>query len=633
GKVADLEQALQIKLRRYHHPKENRDFRAPDREPSVPLNLPLVDISGLTDYQRPQPHLQTRSLPAAKQAKALGSGPGSSYWGGDFRSAYLPGVQLTGAGQTVGLLQFDGFYYRDIQTYAAAAGLTVPSLQVVLVDGYDGWPSDGNIEVCLDIEMAMCMAPGLSKIVVFEAGPYGYPVDVLNTMVSSNSIKQFSCSWGWGGGPNATVDNIFQQMAAQGQSFFNASGDSDAFTVGTNSANGVDDPNQPNSPSSNPYITQVGGTTLTTASAGGAWAGETVWNWGYVPSAGGYVGSSGGVSSYYTIPDWQTNLAMNLNGGSTVYRNTPDVALTGDNVYVTYDNGSAGVVGGTSCAAPLWAGVMALINENAVNSGRPSVGFLNPTLYRLVAGGNPILHDITVGNNFSSDSPTNYPAVGGYDLCTGLGTPNGQALLNQLSGVTNNLGLLPGQPVSSGGPVGGSFLPGSTPVILTNRGNTSLAWSLINTSTWLTVSTSNGNLNAGSGTQLTAGLTTNALGLTPGIYTASLLASNTGGALPLAVTLNIGQSLLLDGDFENGGLTFWNFTGATTTNIVIFNGVQRAGSGLPVVHSGNYGMFLGDINPAYLSQNFATRPGQYYLVAFWLINPTSGANQLFNAQW
>jgi subtilase family serine protease len=116
----------------------------------------------------------------------------------------------------------------------------------------------------------------LSKIIVFEAGPSANPNDVLNRMASSNQVKQLSCPWGWGGGPSITTDNIFKQMAAQGQSFFSASGDSDAFTTGANSVNGVDNSSLVNAPSSSPYITMVGGTTLSTSGPEGAWASEKV---------------------------------------------------------------------------------------------------------------------------------------------------------------------------------------------------------------------------------------------------------------------------------------------------------------------------------------------------------------------
>src|SRR5665811_1892427 len=125
----------------------------------------------------------------------------------------------------IGLVQFDGFYASDITSYETAAGLPAVPLQTVLLDSFSGTPTtgadSGNIEVSLDIEMAISMAPGLSKIVVFEGNPasgFFIPNDVLNNMAASNTIKNLSCSWGWTGGPSATTENIFLQMAAQGQS-------------------------------------------------------------------------------------------------------------------------------------------------------------------------------------------------------------------------------------------------------------------------------------------------------------------------------------------------------------------------------------------------------------------------------
>ena len=146
--------------------------------------------------------------------------------GYDYRAAYLPGVTLDGSGQVVGLLQFDGYFPSDISAYELQAGLPKVPLINVLLDGFDGTPGFGNGEVALDIEMVVSMAPGTSAIVLYE----GFlPESIMNRMASDNFAAQLSCSWGWGGGPNATIDQILQEIAAQGQTFFDASGDSDAF--------------------------------------------------------------------------------------------------------------------------------------------------------------------------------------------------------------------------------------------------------------------------------------------------------------------------------------------------------------------------------------------------------------------
>jgi subtilase family serine protease len=240
---------------------------------------------------------------------------------------------------------------------------------------------------------------------------------VLNRMASSNQISQFSSSWGIGG-VIANGDQTLQTMAAQGQSFFQASGDGDAFISAVPW------------PGDSPYATSVGGTTLTMNGAGTSYASETVWNSGYLGTnqtwyangTSGYWGSGGGVSATYPIPSWQQGVNISTVGGSTSKRNIPDVALTANQVWVNYFNGSSGSFIGTSCAAPLWAGFTALVNQQCVANGRPTVGFLNPALYALGKAGGASFHDITTGNS-SWSTNLFFFAASGYDLCTGWGTP------------------------------------------------------------------------------------------------------------------------------------------------------------------------------------------------------------------
>ena len=640
GSVVDIQRAFHITLRTYRHPTEARDFYAPDAEPAVDAQLPVLDVSGLNNYVLPHPK-SLRLDPATAAPSAApksGSGPGGAYIGNDFRAAYLPGVTLTGSGQMVGLAQFDGFYAGDISAYETAAGLPAVPLQTVLLDGYDGapttGPNSGNGEVSLDIEMAVSMAPGLAKIIVFEAGPNGLQNDILNAMAASNQVKQLSCSWGWGGGPSATTDNIFKQMAAQGQSFFEASGDSDAYSTGE-----VDDPNQPYAPSSSPYITVIGGTTLATTGPGGSWSSETVWNWGL--HKGSYVGSSGGISSYYSIPSWQTGVDMSANGGSTSHRNIPDVALIADNVQVQYGNGTSGAFGGTSCAAPLWAGLAALVNQQAASAGRAPVGFVNPAIYALGKGANynSTFHDITTGNNTWPNSPNVFYAAGGYDLCTGWGTPAGQSLINALAGPPDSLAITPATGFDSSGAVGGPFTPNSTSFLLTNSGAVSLTWSLINLPSWLNGSPATGVLAPGDTTGVIVGLTADADDLDVGTYPANITFTNWNShvAQNVSFSLQVGQSLAQNGGFETGDFTGWTLMGDTSVfspfGATVYNAVEDSASYPSVVHSGNYGAFLGDTLLATLSQTLATAPGQAYLLSFWLDNPTNGAGQQFLVNW
>ena len=562
GTAAAVQRAFQIHLRTYHHPTEARDFFAPDAEPAVPAGLPVADIWGLSNYGRPTSHAHIQARRSANGAEPhSGSGSGGTYFGPDFRAAYLPGVTLTGNGQMVGLLQFDGFYSNDITAFEQAGGYPAVSLQTVVLDGFNGIPTtgktSGNVEVSLDIEMSIAMAPGLSGVVLFEGNPYNVlPVDVLNAMLTySNQLRQCSSSWGWNGGPNTSVDNIFLLMDAAGMTFFNATGDSDAFTVGQFSSNGADNLATHNSPASNPYITQVGGTTLTTTGPAGTYGSEKAWNWNYDANEQAYLGTSGGVSSYYAIPWWQTNVNLTGNGGSMAYRNIPDVALTADNIEVYYNNGSTTSLGGTSCAAPLWAGLMALVNEQAEQTGKYPVGFLNPALYSLAAGAgyNAYFHDVTTGSNCWSASSNQYFAGSGYDLCTGLGTPNGAALINALAGI---VGLAGGPTaVAANGLAGGPFTLTNSVVTLSNANNSALSWQVGASAAWLTLTPTNGILAAGATTNVTVQLTAAASNLWVGTYTATLNFSNTTvpAILPVTVTLQATSPLLVGGLTPSGG--------------------------------------------------------------------------------
>jgi subtilase family serine protease len=251
GTVANIQKAMHVTMHLYQHPKEARRFYAPSVEPSLDLAVPVLRISGLDNYSLPRPCLVSRPLVKGQNAVPnAGSGPSGTYMGKDFRAAYAPGVTLNGAGQVVGLVQFDGYSAIDIAFYEARAGLPSVTLSNVLIDGASGGPSGdgGEVEVSLDIEMAISMATNLTQVMVYMA-PNGSPwEDILNRMANDNAAQQLSCSWYEPGkSADPTCDQIFQQMAAQGQSFFSASGDYDAFT------------DLIPFPDDTPYITLVGG--------------------------------------------------------------------------------------------------------------------------------------------------------------------------------------------------------------------------------------------------------------------------------------------------------------------------------------------------------------------------------------
>ena len=410
GTVADIESTFHLNMVNWSHPTRG-EFFAPDREPSLDAGVTILDITGLDNFVIPRP-MDLKTLPLS-QATPLttGSGPGGLFIGNDFRAAYAPGVTLNGTGQAVGLFELDGFYASDVAANFKQAGLPPVPTQTVLLDGFNGAPGNANIEVTLDIMMAAYMAPGVSSIIVYEGTNWN---DVLNRMATDELANQLSSSWQFSP-TNATTEQIFAAMIAHGQSFFTASGDGGAYTGSI----------MP--PADDPSVTTVGGTSLTTAGAGGPWQSETAW-----------ADSGGGVSTTWPIPAYQQKVNMAAAGGSSTMRNIPDVALTADiQMFLICNNGETISVGGTSAATPLWAGFLALANQQAAANGKPPVGFLNPPIYT-IGGGSSLqtdLHDIVTGNN------GRYTALPGYDLVTGWGTPAGQPLINGLTGVSNPPGF------------------------------------------------------------------------------------------------------------------------------------------------------------------------------------------------
>ena len=341
----------------------------------------------------------------------------------DIKKAYnLTGVTSNGDGQVLGLFQLDGYTLSDIRAYQSAFGLPSVPLQNVLVDGYSGAAGDGSIEVSLDIELQSALAPGAKKIIVYEGPNSGAGViDTYNKIATDNLAKQVSTSWGVAEGESSPAmlnaeSAIFQQLAAQGQTVYAAAGDSGAYDDGRTLS--VDDP------ASQPYVTGVGGTSLA-VSSDGTYRGESAWNHGH-----GHGGGGGGISAYWSKPAFQSGL-----GVSAAKRNVPDVSLDSDpdTGYAVAWRGGWYLVGGTSCAAPLWAAFTALVNQQRAQTGGATLGFANPALYQIgrSAGGANDLHDV-------ADGSTNmfYAAAKGYDDATGWGSFNGAKLLADLAPVS-----------------------------------------------------------------------------------------------------------------------------------------------------------------------------------------------------
>src|ERR1700677_1948255 len=422
GTVAQIESAFHVVMMVYQHPTENRTFYSPDREPALALSVPLAHIAGLNDYSIPRPKLKRVAAGSRARSNATGSGPDGAYRPSDMREAYYGSGSLTGTGQSVGLLEFDGYETADVTGDEGGVSYTVP-ITNVQVDGGSAASDGDDGEQALDIAQAIGMAPGLTSVRVYIApgtSSIGVgDVDIFNKMATDNISKSLSCSWGWNPDDTSDDDPIFQEFATQGQNLFVASGDAGAYT-GNNA-------NDESYPAEDVFVTAVGGTDLTTNGAGGAWESETAW-----------ADSSGGpADNGFAIPSWQEGVANSSNDASTTIRNLPDVAAEANFDNILCDDGDCtyNETGGTSYAAPRWAGYLALANQQNVTNQGTTLGFLNPLIYPIGFGSSydSNFHDITSGNNNNGDGKS-YNAVTGYDMVTGWGSPNGPALINTLTG-------------------------------------------------------------------------------------------------------------------------------------------------------------------------------------------------------
>jgi kumamolisin len=415
GTVADASEAFGVDLHRYDHP-EHGSFRGRTGPVYVPAELTdIVDgVFGLDD--RPQLRPQFRIAdPRAVRA---------SYTPGEVAQAYDFPTAVTGAGQTVAIIELGGGYRQsDLDAYFADLGLPVPTVIAVSVDGATnsptGDPGSADSEVLLDIEVVGAIAPGARIAVYFAPNSDQGFIDAVTTAVHdrANTPSVVSISWGgpesaWTVQAQTALDQAFADAAALGITVCAASGDN-------GSGDGVRDGRaHADFPASSPHVLGCGGTRL---EAGGA---ETAWNDG---SSGGATG--GGVSDTFDLPDWQSTAGVppSANPDGRVGRGVPDVSGDADpeTGYRVLVDGQQATIGGTSAVAPLWAALVALLNEQR---GTP-VGFLNPFLY---GSGEGALRDVTNGDNDLGDAPA-YAARPGWDACTGLGSPDGAALSQQLA--------------------------------------------------------------------------------------------------------------------------------------------------------------------------------------------------------
>jgi kumamolisin len=414
GTVAQFNNAFGVDLKQVEH--DGGTYRGREGEISLPDTLvgKVEAVLGLDDRPVARPHFRRHQPPGNILWHAANGTEPTSFPPNQVASLYkFPSG--TGAGQTVALIELGGGYRKaDLTAYFKSLGIKTPKVTSVSVDHGKNHPT-GNAdgpdgEVMLDIEVVGAVAPGAHIVVYFTPNTDAGFLDAVTTALHDQTHKPSVISISWGGPESSwtqqsltSYDQAFQSAALLGVTVIAASGDNGSSDGVQSGGNHVD------FPASSPHVLGAGGTRI--AAANGSITAEAVWNDGAQGGAGG-----GGVSTVFAVPSWQSALHATATGGgetTLTKRGVPDISGDADpeSGYVVRVDGSDTVIGGTSAVAPLWAGLIAIINAQ---SGKP-VGFANPTLYS-----NPsAMNDVTEGDNGA------FQAASGWDATTGLGTPNG----------------------------------------------------------------------------------------------------------------------------------------------------------------------------------------------------------------
>ncbi len=424
GTLDALTRAFGVRLQRVSF--QGREHRTRTGAVQVPASLAgiIEDVKGFDDRPQTTAHFRRLATPPATATKGRQiRRPRAASDAGTFTPVQIARLYhfpagADGAGQCIALIELGGGYRTaDLQTYFKTLGLPAPSVTALAVDGGANTPGgDADGEVMLDIEVAAAAAPKAKIAVYFAPNTDQGFVDAIKTAVHDTTRKPSVVSISWGGPEESytaqslkNYDAVFQEAAALGVTILVASGDN-----GSSDTNPPDQQKRVDFPSASPLVLSCGGTSL---QADAAITAETVWNDGAQGGASG-----GGVSTKYALPAWQKAAKVPKLGTKTG-RGVPDVAGDADpqTGYQVRVDGQNQIIGGTSAVAPLWAGLLALCNQQL---GKP-VGFLNALLYT-DASARASLRDITAGNNVG------YQAAVGWDACTGLGSPDGAALLAAL---------------------------------------------------------------------------------------------------------------------------------------------------------------------------------------------------------
>ena len=427
GTAASFSKAFGVSMARYKHPRGT--YRGRTGPVRVPEELaPIIEgVFGLDNRPQAQPHLRVYG---GKRGGVRPRAGGISYTPLQIAKLYDFPTTINGRGQCIAIIELGGGYRSaDLKAYFKRLGIPMPLVMARSVDGGHnqptGDPNGPDGEVMLDIEVAGAVASGAKIVVYFTPNTDAGFLDAVTTAIHDTLNKPSAVSISWGAAESGwttqamkAMDKAFQDAAALGVTVCCAAGDN-------GSTDGVNDGLlHADFPASSPYALACGGTRL--EGSGSTIAKEVVWNEG---NSGGATG--GGVSDVFDLPKWQAkaNIPPSGNPGGRIGRGVPDVAGDADPVtgYQVLVDGKQFTIGGTSAVAPLWAGLIALLNQQL---GR-SVGYLNPGIYGWPSSSGAF-HDISAGDNDITGKNGPYPARSGWDACTGWGTPNGANLLSAL---------------------------------------------------------------------------------------------------------------------------------------------------------------------------------------------------------
>jgi kumamolisin len=455
GTLADLLAAFHADVRMYHH--STGTYRGRQGEITVPQELQPI-ITGVFGFDTRAKQRATnrgrKSTPSRgqtsgssgangghKDASGNGGGHGTAATGPggqngvastEYASRYnfptqSDGTKLDGTGQTIAIIELGGGYRTsDLKVFFNEIGVRMPTVVSISVDKAADKPTTADSadgEVMLDIEVAGAVAPNAKFAVYFAPnnGDKGF-IDAITAAVHDTERKPSVISISWGGPEDPTdqmgineFHDLFAAAGALGITVCIASGDHGTADEASGDWDGkihVDHP------ACDDLVLGCGGTQIDNGI-------DVVWNDGTPLDQGGWA-TGGGISEVFEVPSYQAaaNKIDSIDNGKPG-RGVPDIAMSATNYFTRVDR-QQGASGGTSAVAPLMAALVALLNQ----AKQKNVGFLNPFLYSSVAKG--VVHDVTSGTNAITNTVKGYNAGPGWDPCTGLGTPDGTAILNNL---------------------------------------------------------------------------------------------------------------------------------------------------------------------------------------------------------